>query len=345
MTTPELLERTSNSSDVPSSDEKSTSAALPQPLAILKRQNDDPHHATTTTFYILGTAHVSQKSCEDTKALIQHVRPDLVLVELCPERQALLSTPRTNSTAPTPKEPSLLEILAEIKAGRVTPFQGIYSWLLVRVGRDLDVPPGEEFRVAVKEAKAIGACVVLGDRPLSITLSRLWSSLSFLEKCRLLGTLLWSGLTMLDADELKKEIEKMKETDVLTEAIREVGKDFPSLLGPLITERDQYMVHVMHQLAGAGVSKGDGGEPVVAETVVAVVGAGHLEGIKKYWEDEIDIERIMQVAGTAEGSVYSLDKRRWWSASSYRRAALAVAGVGVSSLLVVGIVRWRQQHR
>ena len=123
------------------------------------------------------------------------------------------------------------EVLADIRTGRTSPFQGIYSWLLARVGNDLDVAPGEEFRVAVREAQSIDACVVLGDRPLSITLSRLWAALSLWEKWRLLGTLLWTGMTMLDSEEMRAEIEKMKQTDVLTEAIREVGKDFPSLLG------------------------------------------------------------------------------------------------------------------
>jgi pheromone shutdown protein TraB len=213
----------------------------------------------------------------------------------------------------------LSAILAEIRSGRTSAFQGIYSWLLARVGNDLDVSPGEEFRIAVKEAQKIGACVVLGDRPLSITLSRLWSALSLWEKCRLLGTLVWTGMSMLDSDEMRSEIEKMKDSDVLTEAIKEVGKDFPSLLGPLITERDQYMTYIMQRLAGK------------ATKVVAVVGAGHLEGIKKHWDSEIDVESISRIPPK---------KRRL-----HRGVLLVGFGATGVAAVVFGVSRWRHQHR
>jgi pheromone shutdown protein TraB len=210
----------------------------------------------------------------------------------------------------------LSTILTEIRTGRTSAFQGIYSWLLARVGNDLDVSPGEEFRVAVKEAQKIGASVVLGDRPLSITLSRLWAALSLWEKCRLLGTLLWTGVSMLDSDEMRTEIEKMKDSDVLTEAIKEVGKDFPSLLGPLITERDQYMTFIMQELAGQ------------ATKVVAVVGAGHLEGIKAHWDSEIDIEAICRVPPKKRGL----------------RSGVLLIGVAATSVAIVfGVSRWRQR--
>jgi pheromone shutdown protein TraB len=209
-------------------------------------------------------------------------------------------------------------ILTEIRTGRTSAFQGIYSWLLARVGNDLDVSPGEEFRVAVQEAQKIGASVILGDRPLSITLSRVWSALSLWEKCRLLGTLLWTGLSMLDSDEMKSEIEKMKDSDVLTEAIKEVGKDFPSLLGPLITERDQYMTFIMQELAANGSKK-----------VVAVVGAGHLEGIRTQWEEEIDIETICRIP----------PKKR-----SFRSGVLLIGFAATGVAVVFGVSKWRQRR-
>jgi len=186
------------------------------------------------------------------------------------------------------------------------------------VGNDLDVSPGEEFRVAVNEARKIGARVVLGDRPLNITLSRVWSALSLWEKCRLLGTLVWTGMSMLDSEEMKNEIERMKDSDVLTEAIKEVGKDFPSLLGPLITERDQYMTFVMQNMAGK------------ATKVVAVVGAGHLEGIKKHWESEIDIKTIMKIPPK---------KKR------LRKGVLLLGFAATGVAVMFGVSRWRQQRR
>jgi pheromone shutdown protein TraB len=40
--------------------------------------------------YILGTAHVSKDSCEDVKLLMDHVKPDVLFVELCNQRIAIL---------------------------------------------------------------------------------------------------------------------------------------------------------------------------------------------------------------------------------------------------------------
>jgi pheromone shutdown protein TraB len=122
---------------------------------------------------------------------------------------------------------------------------------------------------------------------------------------------------MLDSEDMKLEIEKMKDSDVLTEAIKEVGKDFPSLLGPLITERDQYMTYIMQHLAGK------------ATKVVAVVGAGHLEGIKNHWDSEIDIEAICRIP----------PKRR-----SLRSGVLLIGFAATGVAVVFGVSRWRQRQ-
>ena len=70
----------------------------------------------------------------------------------------------------------------------------LWRRLLAKVGKNLDVMPGEEFRVALQEAHAGGAQVVLGDRPLTITLARVWHALGLWEKVKLTGSLLWTGL-------------------------------------------------------------------------------------------------------------------------------------------------------
>ena len=64
--------------------------SLPQPLVVLRRRAGDIESSVECVYYILGTAHVSRKSCDDTAELIRKVQPDLVFVELCPERQPIL---------------------------------------------------------------------------------------------------------------------------------------------------------------------------------------------------------------------------------------------------------------
>eukprot|EP00890_Picochlorum_soloecismus_P002791 jgi/Picsp_1/3512/NSC_06350-R1_protein len=252
---------------------------LPEPNIILTCQDTDGDWMNECTFYILGTAHVSRKSCEDVRTIIRKVRPEVVVIELCSERQGMLHVDRIKES----ECPTLGHALSEIRQGKATPFQAIYSWLISRVAADLDVYPGDEFRVAVKEAKKVQASVVLGDRPLSITLDRLWTALSFLEKVKLVISLLWTGIASIDTEVLRSDIEKMKEADVLTEAIKEFGKEFPSIVLPLLTERDQFMVHVMRRLASR------------SSRVVAIVGAGHLKGIREQWEQDLPIEEICRI--------------------------------------------------
>lgn len=43
-----------------------------------------------------------------------------------------------------------------------------------------------------------------------MTLARVWRALSLWEKIKLSTSLLWTGLSLLDSDEMKKEIERLK---------------------------------------------------------------------------------------------------------------------------------------
>ncbi|HEY5938651.1 MAG TPA: TraB domain-containing protein, partial [Kofleriaceae bacterium] len=44
-----------------------------------------------TTYYVIGTAHVSQKSVDDVRTLIDAVKPDVVAVELDKTRHEALT--------------------------------------------------------------------------------------------------------------------------------------------------------------------------------------------------------------------------------------------------------------
>ncbi len=68
---------------------------------------------------------------------------------------------------------------------------------------------------------------------------------------------------------MQSEIEQLKQADALSAAVEQFGKDFPSIVKPLVTERDEYMVggmEWMHEVGGwaagweaAGVHQWAGG--------------------------------------------------------------------------------------
>ncbi|KAL3148336.1 hypothetical protein ABBQ38_013794 [Trebouxia sp. C0009 RCD-2024] len=229
------------------------------------------------TIYIVGTAHVSAASCDDVRAVIRAVKPEVVMLELCQERTQLLTVQKQDAL-------TLPQAFAAWRTGASTPFQAAYCYLLGQIGDALEVMPGEEFRVALQEASKVDAKVLLGDRRLHITLARVWAALTAWEKTRLVWMFVHSGLTISQIkQELEDDIESLKETDAMTAAIKEMGIEFPALLAPLIYERDLFMVKQLRSL------------PPKWTRVVAVVGAGHLPGMRQHWDDDIDLEDICKV--------------------------------------------------
>ena len=97
--------------------------------------------------------------------------------------------------------------------------------------------------------------------------------------------LLYSGVSLPSADDLKEQMEQLKDTDALTQALKELAGDFPSISRPLIHERDEYMVARLRLM---GMKPG-------VENVVAVVGAGHCPGMREKWEAEIELDEITRM--------------------------------------------------
>ncbi len=134
-----------------------------------------------------------------------------------------------------------------------------------KLGVKLGVVPGTELLEATRAAEENGIPVSLCDRDVRVTLRRAWRSTPFWKKTLLLSAILTS---VFDDKELTEEqIENMLEGDVLSELMKELGEAMPSLKRVLIDERDMFLTHKMRDAEG--------------ERVVAVVGAGHLDGIKK----------------------------------------------------------------
>ncbi|KAE9456174.1 hypothetical protein C3L33_11924, partial [Rhododendron williamsianum] len=98
--------------------------------------------------YLIGTAHVSEESCREVQAVIRFLQPQVVFLELCRSREALLFPQNLKST--------------------FVDFTVLQSTFVGLVASKLDVFPGSEFRVAFEEACNYGAKVKFGDRPVQL---------------------------------------------------------------------------------------------------------------------------------------------------------------------------------
>ena len=223
-------------------------------------------------FVLVGTAHVSKESARLVKAVIEEESPDTVCVELCQSRfQAIQQKDRWQDT-------DIVKVIRERKS-----FLLLSNLLLAsfqkRIAKQFDVKPGEEMITAIHTAESVGAQIQLADRDIRTTLSRTWRVMGFWSKIKLLFQLVMS---LGELNEIKEEdIERMKQQDVLETLLSEVGKSLPELKAILIDERDQYLAEKIRTAPG--------------HKIVAVVGAGHIPGIQKYWNADINTRALEQL--------------------------------------------------
>lgn len=221
------------------------------------------------TITLIGTAHVSQESADLVRQTIETEQPDTVCVELCESR---LQSVRQKSRW---QEMDIIKVVKEKKA-----FLLLSNLILAsfqkRIADRMDIKPGQEMITAVEAAEAAGSQVWLADRDIRVTLSRTWRSMGLWDKVKLLYQLL---LSLGEVDDLSQEdIERMKQEDVLNALLEEIGASQPVIREILIDERDRYLAQKIKEAPGSHI--------------VAVVGAGHVPGIKRYWSSDTDLTAL-----------------------------------------------------
>ena len=216
--------------------------------------------------FLVGTAHVSEESARLVSDVIDREKPDTVCVELCASRYHSIRQKDQWQNM------DIVKVIREKKS-----FLLLSNLLLAslqkRIAKKLNIRPGQEMIQAIESAEAVGAAIHLADRDIRITLSRTWRLMRLRDKIKLLAQLIFS-IGQVD-DISAEDVEKMKQEDVLETILADVGKSLPIVKAILIDERDRYLAHKIRHAPG--------------EKIVAVVGAGHVPGIKKYWNSETDI--------------------------------------------------------
>jgi len=208
------------------------------------------------TVILIGTAHVSQESVDLVKLVIEQEHPDGVCVELDAKRFEAISHPNRWESL------DLKEIIRKQQLSTLM-VNLVLASFQKRLGDKLGVIPGTEMLEAIRMAEKHGIPVTLGDRDVRVTMRRAWRSTPFWRKSMLLSSLL---LSIFDTTEVSEdEIRNLKKQDVLSEMMKELGEEVPTLKTVLIDERDRYLAKKIVDAPGT--------------RLVAVVGAGHVEGI------------------------------------------------------------------
>jgi pheromone shutdown protein TraB len=248
--------------------------------------------------YLLGTAHVSIDSSRDVRLLLETIQPNVIFLELCDQRIPIMMMEKPDNTTTIEEEPKgNFWKRRKQRRSQKQPEKGknsmyaMASNLLTSMQQDyagsLGVELGGEFRVAYEywdlHRQTSPLHMILGDRPLYLTLTRAWESLGIWGKTKLVFGLLLSSLQKPNPEELKAWMQSILSDDngdLLTESIAELAEHFPSLEEVIIKERDAYMACKLYQTCRQLLTTSQ--QQHQRHRLVAIVGAGHVEGMCRW---------------------------------------------------------------
>ncbi|GMO27026.1 MAG: TraB/GumN family protein [Termitinemataceae bacterium] len=227
---------------------------------------------------LIGTAHISKESIAEVQNAIEDEKPDVLCVELDEGRyNSLIKKDAWEK----------LDIVKVFKEGRG--FFLIANLVLGsfqrRLGSQIGVKPGEEMKCAVEKATELSIPFTFCDRDIQVTLRRAWARCGFFSKGKLLAALLSSAFTSEKLEE--SQIEDLKKSSELDGMMSELSDYLPEVKEVLIDERDRYLA--------AKIWDSYNGE---RKKSVAVVGAGHLHGLRDHLkkiaakEEDSDVTQI-----------------------------------------------------
>lgn len=254
------------------------------------------------TFVLVGTAHVSRESLDLVRSVIERERPDCVCVELDERRYEALSQEQRFDD---------LDLRAVIRQRQLVTLMLnlVLAAYQRQLGLALGVMPGAELLAAARAARESGIPVELCDRDVRITLRRAWRAMRWWRRFILVSFLLASLFERPSLNE--EDLRELRRQDVLSRLLRELGEAFPGLKSVLIDERDLYLAQKLLDAPG--------------DRVVAVVGAGHVEGVCRALGSgrQVDLATLEAVP-----PVPRLGRWIGWGVPAVIAGALVAIGVG-----------------
>jgi len=213
---------------------------------------------------LIGTSHISEESVNLVKNTIIKENPDCVGVELCEQRFNALKNKKSWENMSIPKV---------IKEGK--------SYLLLtniilsnyqkKLGNEFGIAPGSEMLKAIELGETLDKEIVLVDRDIQTTFKRSLDYMSIKEKFKFIFYIFSGFFEEIDEETIKN----LKNKDMLNEVLNELSEEIPNIKKALIDERDEYIALKILEKYREG------------KKIVAVIGAGHLKGVKNIIEENL----------------------------------------------------------
>ena len=355
--------------------------ALPRPATYSERRADG--YTEPELILVVATAHLSSESPVAVGRVIRAASPDAVVVELCRSRTGLVVVEAAEAGAggmpPAPAPPSsaakaanpwalsgslarsaelggpaamaarvVLAGWAARSAEALTAATAAAAAAAAPAGEAVPAPPtirlGDDARAAAAAARSVGASLVLGDRPIELTLARAWAALTWRDRAAaaalalgavpptsplVAGTALPTLLAALAAIEgtsaaavsspppsapslpsLPSLDAHTRDPAALASMVAALDAASPRLAAALVHERDEWLAW---SIARSQAVRG-------ADVVVAVIGAGHVRGVLWHLLDASNRPLFKELAGQGVG-------RRAGRAAALKKFAVETAVV------------------
>jgi pheromone shutdown-related protein TraB len=201
---------------------------------------------------LIGTGHVFNLAAALTTVLDQK-HPDVICVELDPQRYHALMQRQTNPTTSQHTSrnlPLIYRLLARFQQS---------------MAQQYGVNPGDEMLTASSYAQSHNLPLKLIDMNAQKLFITMWHSMSFAEKIKLI----FSGFSGFFVSKKHVEEELNNFQNNFEEYIDKIGSQFPTIKKLLIDQRNDYMAQQLLTLTPS------------YETIIACLGDGHLTGISK----------------------------------------------------------------
>jgi pheromone shutdown-related protein TraB len=219
-------------------------------------------------YTLLGTAHVSKASVDAVRAAIATGHYDTIAVELDAQRAQALTNPDALAK---------LDLVKVLREGKTAVFAANLALAAYqrRLAEQLGIEPGAELKAAVLDARERELSLHMIDRDVGLTFKRAMQRLGWWGRAKVSVGLMAS----LFGDEAvsDEQIEGLKEGDMLEASFSEFAADSPALYETIISERDAYMAARLREIQTQGAGR----------EVLAVVGAGHLQGLAKHLREDV----------------------------------------------------------
>lgn len=220
---------------------------------------------------LLGTSHVAKESAKEIEEVISEYNPELVCIELDYLRfKSLMSKKK--------EKPSMIEMVKQFGVSGAM-FTLIAGYVQKKVGDSLNIEAGVDMKTAYLTARENKIPTALIDQNIKITMKNL-SKLSFIRKIRMFSSLFLKSFKKEYREKFSFDVKKgVPDSSVIRKLLKVVKEEVPDLYQILIEDRNIFMANKLLNLKQSHQG-----------IIVAVVGAGHLDGMLEILKNSLNQE-------------------------------------------------------